>query len=295
MAEIKDWDIAAAGNGFAAPDGFPEGMQYSDVNNSAREIMAVIARWQKDTNGSLVTAGSSNAYTLTPNRTISAYTAGLKFAFRADRDNTGSATLNVSAVGAGTIKHPDGRNLDAGEIKTDGIYEVTYSVAYSGWIIANTGSKASTTRKGDVELATDAEAIAGTDNERAVTPSNLTAMGVTGNAGRFTSSEQSLSTGTSTTIAHGLSAKPFNVRASIICKAAEYGYAVGDEVNIDHGFYFDGGSGEERGIAIAYNSTNLYVVQGASGITIYRRDGGSVGQGVSVTPANWKIIVRAQK
>lgn len=294
MAEIKDWDIAAAGNGFAAPDGFPEGMQYSDVNNSAREIMAVIARWQKDTNGSLVTAGSSNAYTLTPNRTISAYTAGLKFAFRADRDNTGSATLNVSAVGAGTIKHPDGRNLDAGEIKTDGIYEVTYSVAYSGWIIANTGSKASTTRKGDVELATDAEAIAGTDNERAVTPSNLTAMGVTGNAGRFTSNEITIATGTQSSVSHGLGAIPFSVQAFLRCKVAEYGYSVGDEVPIDMRFYLDGGTGFERGVAAVINSTNIVVVQGASQFNVYRRDS-SIGNGQAITEANWKIIVRAQK
>lgn len=295
MAEIKDWDIAAAGNGFAAPDGFPEGMQYSDVNNSAREIMAVIARWQKDTNGSLVTAGSSNAYTLTPNRTISAYTAGLKFAFRADRDNTGSATLNVSAVGAGTIKHPDGRNLDAGEIKTDGIYEVTYSVAYSGWIIANTGSKASTTRKGDVELATDAEAIAGTDNERAVTPSNLTAMGLVGNAGRHTSGEISISSGTRTNSTHGLGAVPFLVTASIRCKVAELGYSVGDEVLMSASLgNTGGGTVEENGVQVGANATQAFAIVGNNGIEIYQASS-SIGARARITDANWRIVIRAMK
>lgn len=41
---------------------------------------------------------------------------------------------------------------------------------------AGAGQSASATQSGTVELATDAEAITGTDTERAVTPANVTAV-----------------------------------------------------------------------------------------------------------------------
>lgn len=133
--EIFDWSATAAGNGFAAPDGFPEGMNYSDVNNAAREIMAVMRRWYGDTNGSLTTSGSGNAYTLTSNQTISSYTNGLVFSFTADRANTGSATLDVSGVGASTIYRNGGSTLLANDIVTNGRYTVTYNTTLSGWVL----------------------------------------------------------------------------------------------------------------------------------------------------------------
>jgi|GEM_PF-6267589 len=45
MSDIKDWSQTAAGNNAAPPDGWPEGMAPSNVNNCARENMAAIARW----------------------------------------------------------------------------------------------------------------------------------------------------------------------------------------------------------------------------------------------------------
>jgi hypothetical protein len=42
MSDIKDWSTTAASNNANPPDGFPEAMAPSDVNNSAREIMAAV-------------------------------------------------------------------------------------------------------------------------------------------------------------------------------------------------------------------------------------------------------------
>lgn len=42
MAEIKNWSAVAGENSEAAPDGWPEGMARSDVNDSAREVMAAL-------------------------------------------------------------------------------------------------------------------------------------------------------------------------------------------------------------------------------------------------------------
>ncbi|TNF09391.1 MAG: hypothetical protein EP323_00385 [Gammaproteobacteria bacterium] len=130
MSEIHTWDVAAANNNSASPNGWPENMAYSAVNNSARENMAAAARLYADTNGTLTSGGSANAYTLTPNRTISAYASGLTFKFKANHTSTGAATINVSALGAKDLKSPDGSALAAGYIKQDQWYTVFYQGAY---------------------------------------------------------------------------------------------------------------------------------------------------------------------
>lgn len=126
MAELKDWSTTASSNNSAPPNGWPENQSYSSVNDCGREMMAVLARWFKDSNGTLTTGGSSNAYTLTPNRTISAYADGDCYLIEANHTNTGAATLNVSALGAKSIVTPDGSALNSGAIVSGGRYFVTY-------------------------------------------------------------------------------------------------------------------------------------------------------------------------
>ncbi len=70
----------------------------------------------------LSTAGSSNAYTLTVNRVITAYANGDEFVAKANFENTATATLNItggqsgaSALGAKTIKTNEGE-LAPGDI-----------------------------------------------------------------------------------------------------------------------------------------------------------------------------------
>jgi len=175
--------------------------------------MAALARWYKDSNGSLASGGSSNAYTLTPNRTISAYAAGIDFLFIANHANTGAATVNVSALGAKDIRDRDGAALASGDIEIgtvlhvvydatngyfrasnliaglgagasnlDSLSDVAISTATSGDLLRYNGSSwvnatlaasltaASTTASGIVELATAAEALAGTSQTLALTP-----------------------------------------------------------------------------------------------------------------------------
>lgn len=127
MSEIQTWSTTASNNNSTAPNGWPEGMAASSLNNCGREMMAAIAKWYKDENGTLVTGGSSNAYTLTPNRTISAYEGGLKFTFEANHTSSSTTpTLNVSSLGAKTITDQEGNALTIGDIVSGGIYTVTY-------------------------------------------------------------------------------------------------------------------------------------------------------------------------
>jgi len=48
MSDLPSWAIAAGNNNATPPDGWPEGMNRTDVNDCAREIMAGIARWYRN-------------------------------------------------------------------------------------------------------------------------------------------------------------------------------------------------------------------------------------------------------
>lgn len=67
----------------------------------------------------LASGGAANAYTLTPAPALTAYDTDQVFGFRANFANTGTATLNVSGLGAKTIKKIVGAtkvNLAANDI-----------------------------------------------------------------------------------------------------------------------------------------------------------------------------------
>lgn len=147
MSEIQSWSATAASNNSASPDGWPESMAPSGINNSARENMAALARWYKDSNGSLTSGGSSNAYTLTPNRTISAYASGVEFLFAANHANTSTATLNVSSLGAKDLRDRDGAALASGDIESGAILHAVYDNSNGYFRVTNliTGLGAVTT------------------------------------------------------------------------------------------------------------------------------------------------------
>ena len=67
MSEIKDWSTVAASNNENPPDGWPEGMSPSDVNNSARENMASIRKYYDDPEwrdwGHTIAYGSATTFT----------------------------------------------------------------------------------------------------------------------------------------------------------------------------------------------------------------------------------------
>ena len=128
------------------------------------------------------TGGTSSAYTLTPTRAIASLVTGQQFSFKAGLQNTlasGNTTLAISGLTATNLKKIDTagakQSLVAGDVKAN----ITYGFRYDGTDFMLTDHApiavpvASTTTSGIVELATDAEAQAGTDTARAVTPDNL--------------------------------------------------------------------------------------------------------------------------
>lgn len=147
MAELNDLDVAAANNNFSpATGGWPEGMSASNVNNAAREDLAIIARGYRDQRGSLVSAGTANAQTLTPNATHAAYYDGMTFTFRAGAGltNTGATTINVASIGARNVfkANPSAGTmtaLEAGDIIAGGVYRIVYDNANTRFVLMNPG------------------------------------------------------------------------------------------------------------------------------------------------------------
>lgn len=127
----------AASNATAdSAQNWAEGMAPSAVNDSARGGMASLAKWRDDTNGSLVTGGTSTAYTVTTNTGMDALAANYQITFQVNADNGGTTTLNVDSKGAKPLRSAAGVELVAGQLKNGGVYAATYFTSNSGeWII----------------------------------------------------------------------------------------------------------------------------------------------------------------
>lgn len=129
MSDIYSFTVAAAGNSAVPPDGFPENMDYSAVNNAARELMAAIARWRVAGFSGILSAGSSTAYTLVSGQTFAAYANGMQFAFVAHATSTGPVTLDVDGKGSVAVLDSRGAPLTTGDVQLNGLYLVVKTSA----------------------------------------------------------------------------------------------------------------------------------------------------------------------
>jgi len=124
MSDIQTWSNTASSNNASPPNGFPEGMAPSTVNDAAREVMAAISRYRSDTDGVNTSAGT-NTITLAASRTMTAYAQGDLYTFKAGGTNTGATTINVDSLGAKDVQF-NGAALVGGEIVSGLMYTVVY-------------------------------------------------------------------------------------------------------------------------------------------------------------------------
>jgi hypothetical protein len=85
-------------------------------NAAARDQYAAAGQIQ---DGGLVYAadsGAADAYVIAPSPAITAYAAGQGFRVKIANANTGACTINVSGVGAKSIKRPDGNDPSADDM-----------------------------------------------------------------------------------------------------------------------------------------------------------------------------------
>lgn len=99
MSNISTWSETAANNNAAPPDGMPEGMYPSAVNDAAREMMAAVRRWTDDGGwhnwGHTYTYNSATSFTVATDVTA-IYHVGRRV--RAVGSSTGTIYGTISAV-----------------------------------------------------------------------------------------------------------------------------------------------------------------------------------------------------
>jgi hypothetical protein len=127
-----------------------ENQSAASVNNSARAMMGVLAKWRDDISGCQpsnvvqTTGGSANNYTLTTNGSIAALTNGWSVAFKASFSNTGDALLAVDGLTAKHIRRIVGSNLIGGEIVSGSLYMATYNQPDDSWVVRGVPALAGT-------------------------------------------------------------------------------------------------------------------------------------------------------
>lgn len=106
----------------------------------------------------------------------------------------------------------------------------------------------------------------------------------------FKSTEQTITSGGSLTLAHGLSVEPLFVTAELVCKTAELGFSINDVVQFP--LSSEGASTASSGVSAKKDATNITIRFGSnSGALLVAH--ATTGVANYITNANWRLIVRA--
>jgi microcystin-dependent protein len=145
----SNWNEADASNSAAAPDGAPEGMAPSGVNDVLRAHQGAIKRWY-DWTIPKVTAGTSTAYTLAYTVAPGALVDGMTHLVEFHTTNGAAATLNVNALGAIPLYYYSGglwRAVPPGLFEGTEVVRVAYHASSGAYRIMNPGAEKTGTVK----------------------------------------------------------------------------------------------------------------------------------------------------
>ena len=205
--------------------------------------------------------GAADAYVidaLTDHYDFDAHKDGQQVRFIPDNVNTGASTVDVSGLGAKDVKTPAGSDPLAGDIPAGVQVTLQYDLANDWYTLVSVATGGATT-------------------------SPLTES--------FTSAEQTLTAAGPLTLAHSLSSIPYLVTAHLICKTAELGYSIGDEVSTALSQQSSAAL-IDYGLSMVPDATNLNVRYG-SAANVFQINNKTTGAGSVITIANWKLILRA--
>ena len=100
----------------------------------------------------------------------------------------------------------------------------------------------------------------------------------------FTSTDQTITSAGSLTIAHGLSAAPNLMQYYLVCQVAEHNYSIGDLLRISS----DAANANNMSMAVVTDSTNIKVRFG-SGTPVFKGLDFTTGENVNLTNASWEV------
>lgn len=164
MSAIKDWSTTAASNNSASPDGFPEGMAPSGLNDSAREVMAQIRAFYETLEwrdwGHTVTYGSGTTFTTAAGDgdTTSVYLVGRRIKAVGSSTGTIYGTITASSHSTTTtvtIEWDSGSLQSEALTITVGLSPTGSAVNPSGWAFVESKAAASAAAVDFTSLGSD--------------------------------------------------------------------------------------------------------------------------------------------
>lgn len=227
--------------------------------------------------------------------TVAGYVASASASASAASDSAAAAAASAAEVDADTFLTKAG-NLtgiaDASAARTVlglGALALKATVALASDI---TDGVVTFAKLAAAAIASQAQAEAGSATDVLMTPERtaqaIAALAASGPfTSEFVSSEQTVSSTTALTIAHGLGTIPKLCTVELVCKTADNGYSVGDVVTPIYGA-FNNAAGFREGITLSADATNVYVA-GLNFSTLSK----TASTWVQLTYANWKAVVRA--
>lgn len=137
MTFYKWSQVAAADATADASVNWQEGQAPSSINDSARAMMAALAKYRDDMAGAIVTGGTSAAYTLSSYQAFDSLTRlnGQTIAFVPHATNGAVVTLSVDGLGAKPLRSAPATELLPGMLVQGTPYTCTYSHADSAFYL----------------------------------------------------------------------------------------------------------------------------------------------------------------
>lgn len=109
----------------------------------------------------------------------------------------------------------------------------------------------------------------------------------------YDSGDQAITSAGALSLTHGLGGTPTGLLTLLHCTTGEFGYSAGDFIVIPPNSV--GGSGNNFGFNAKITSTQVIIRYGSSGGGVFRVLDGSLGNSTTLTDANWRLVVRAQR
>lgn len=130
------WSQTAASNDdIDSTINFQEGQAARTLNNSARALMAAVAKYRDDRSGNLVTAGTATAITLTTNQSLTALTDGFAVTARITTTSGEAPTLAVDGLAATAIAGLYGTAIPTGALLAGTVHTFVYDATDDKWIV----------------------------------------------------------------------------------------------------------------------------------------------------------------
>jgi hypothetical protein len=128
--------------------------------------MAALAKWRDDNNGSIATAGTSTAYTITSNTVFTslALMDNATLTFIPHATSGATPTLNVDGLGAKVIRNATGVALPTGALLAGSVYRATYDNGNGEWLLHNQTGVIPTSAVVTASIADDAVTYAKMQN-----------------------------------------------------------------------------------------------------------------------------------